>query len=78
LHAAHPESPNLRFIFSVLPFTFFAMLRIFLFWKEKTNPFNPNRETATMRAADGVPLLCEQRTRANIHRLDPAAAVPSE
>ncbi len=43
--AARRENANIRFIFSVLLRTFFAIPGPFFFWKEvKTNAFNPNRE----------------------------------
>ena len=43
--AARRENANIRFIFSVLLRTFFAISGPFFFWKKvKTNAFNPNGE----------------------------------
>jgi hypothetical protein len=43
--AARRENANIRFIFSVLLRTFFAISGPFFFWKRvRTNPFEPNGE----------------------------------
>jgi len=53
-HAARRENANIRFIFSVLLRTFFAIPGPFFFWKEvKTNVCKPERRTPRSKRSHG-------------------------